>query len=219
MHTINRRLLHILLGAGLVGFVTVGCSSQQQQDEELESTDDEAADQQNVGEDDAAEGNGQDNFVENDEGTNNEAMNNSQGAELNNDTADEATEDTGTETVNATLDNTGGGNTSNTSMNAPPPEPAPPVNNTAAMAPPPASAGGGAGAPVPGGRVRYIKSSGTQVMSGPGGSPVRTLDQGDHPVTWEENGWLRIADGMYVPMDAVSDAGVPRTTGPRAWSH
>ncbi len=69
------------------------------------------------------------------------------------------------------------------------------------------------------GRVRYVKEGGIQIINAPNGSPVASLEQGDHPVTWEENGWLKIADGMYLPVDGVSQKGVGRPKGQRSWTH
>jgi hypothetical protein len=79
---------------------------------------------------------------------------------------------------------------------------------TADAAPAPAPAGDTA--PIPGGRVRYVPEGGVQVVSAPNGDPVVTLNQGDHPLTWEESGWLKLANGMYVPSGSLSDKGVPR---------
>ena len=65
-------------------------------------------------------------------------------------------------------------------------------------------------APIPGGRVLYVPEGGVQVVSEPNGSPIVTLNQGDHPLTWEESGWLKLANGMYVPVGSLSEKGVPR---------
>ena len=72
-------------------------------------------------------------------------------------------------------------------------------------------------APVPNGRVRYVKEGGTQAVDKPNGSPVTQLNQGEHPVTWEENGWLKVANGFYLPATSMSDKGVPRSTGNATW--
>ncbi len=187
----------VTLASGLVFFS--GCSGQQQQEENLEATDanEEATNQanENLGQDDAAEGNGQENFVDNNEG---QANAGAQGAETN----------SATEEIDPTLDNSGAAAT--------------PVNTaaTAPATPPPAAvATGGEGSPVPGGRVRYVKEGGVQAVNAPGGQPVMMIEQGEHPVTWEENGYLRIANGVYVPVDALSDKGVPRAKTSGGWGN
>ena len=192
---IVKQLITVTMASCLV--VLSGCSGSQQQEENLEATDgNEAAannaegnENANLGQDDAAEGNGQENFVDNDAQANAGA----QGAEANSATTDVA--------ADATLDNAG----------------AAPVNTTATATPAPAA--GGEGSPVPGGRVRYVKEGGVQAVNAPGGQPVMMIEQGEHPVTWEENGYLKIADGVYVPVDALSDKGVSRPTGGGGWSH
>lgn len=216
------RIFGVLSTAALLSLGTA-CSSSQQDEEDLELSDDENSNQQgNLGEDDAAEGNGQENF---EEGTNDYEGN--QGADVNSETTNEF-EDGGDQFFNAGNNaNTGNANM-NTGMNAAPVNDgmnAAPVN--AAMNAAPVNmgmTGGGAvaspseRAPIPGGRVRYVREGGVQIVNSPGGSPVASLEQGDHPVTWEENGWLRISNGMYVPIDAMSDKGVSRASGMKAWN-
>ncbi len=192
-------------------------SDQQQTEENLEGSE-EGNDNGSLGNDDAAEGNGQENFVDNggDAGNQDEGTNNATG----NDT-------------DAVMDPTLNG-ASNAAMNAPVP-----ANNPAGVIEDPSLAGGVPAAPAPeaamapapapapaateqsvvqGGRVRYVPEGGVQVVSAPGGAPVQTLEQGEHPVTWEENGWLKITNGMYVPIDAMSTKGVPRPQTGAAWS-
>lgn len=214
---VTSKALGIFLTISMLALSTA-CASSQQDEEDLELSDDENSENQqgNLGEDDAAEGNGQENF-ENEENSNE----NEQGAEVNSETSnefDEGTEltDQGTELGNQTTQgnamfNNGGANPAGMNTSAPV-ETAAPMN--AGMAAPAASDK----APIPGGRVRYVREGGVQVMSGPGGAPVAALEQGDHPVTWEENGWLRISTGMYVPVDAMSDKGVPRVMGQKGWN-
>lgn len=216
-------LATILLGA---------CSGSQQDDEALDAQNDQQA---NLGEDDAAEGNNAGNL--NNNGGNQQYQ---QGADVNNATEDE---ETASEESNPTLDNSGGDNTEAYPMQeaapyqqavAPYQQAAVPMNqapmNAAPMnatqtampeaAPAPAAAAATAESPIAGGRVRYVREGGVQVMNAPNGSAVLTLDQGEHPLTWEENGWLRITNGMYVPADALSDKGVPRAkSGTGGWAH
>lgn len=195
MQLTSKKSMRTLLAVSMVALLGWGCSGQQQDEENLEATDDQQAN--NVGADDAAEGNGQENYENNDQAGDND------NAEVNNDTANDAAEGGETADANPTLDGQV-------------PAETPPIQNaSAAPAMDPAAASAPAapaeGAPVPGGRVRYVKEGGVQVVSAPGGGqPVMTLEQGEHPVTWEENGYLRISNGLYVPIDSMSDKGVPR---------
>lgn len=186
----------ILAVAACVALSTWGCSGQQQSEEELESTDEQEA-PNNAAQENVGEGNGQGNYTDGAEANNGTAEDN---ADTQNDTAEES----------PTLD---GGS----SAEAPPLNSAPsniaadPTAGlpTAAPALPAAPAPEGS-APVPGGRVRYVKEGGAQVMNAPNGQPVGNLEQGEHPVTWEENGWFRVSNGWYIPKDAMSEKGVPR---------
>jgi hypothetical protein len=200
------------------------CSGQQDQDDGDILEDDDNAAANNVGQDDANESN---NSGDDNEADNNDSGNNS-GADVNNDTGDDTAQlDNDAQISNDApvnnappANNAPAGNTGNTGPNAalPMDPPAAVPDQSAALAAAPASAPAPApaapseGAPLAGGRVRYAKTSGIKVTSAAGsGTEVRTLDQGDHPVTWEENGFLKLANGMYVPVDAMSDQGVPRT--------
>lgn len=203
------RVASILLSS-LAALALVACSGSQQDQEELEAEDNQQA---NLGEDDAAEGNGQENY-DNEGGGNNQYAQ-EQGADVNSDTAEEE----GAE-ADPTLDDTATAEApvaEPAPMNAAPQQAAMPQQAAAPVAA--QTAGPTAESPVPGGRVRYVREGGIQVMSAPGGTPVQTLDQGEHPVTWEENGWLRITNGMYVPADSMSDKGVPRSPASGSWAH
>jgi hypothetical protein len=201
----------MLVAAIAAGF---GCSDEQQDQEELEvGQNDEGANQQEMANEDAGDGNGQENFADGEEGEQSQEgqqANNDQGAALNSDTGDDGalTEDAPAN-PGAAPD---GGNpladpgAVNPAAAAPMADPA----ATADAAPAPAPAPAGDTAPIPGGRVRYVPEGGVQVVSAPNGDPVVTLNQGDHPLTWEESGWLKLANGMYVPSGSLSDKGVPR---------
>ena len=197
-----------------IGIVTIlagalgACSGQQQQDENLE-TSQQGGDSGDLGKDDAAEGNGQENIVKDGPSSGDAAS----GADINSVTQDDAE-------LSASLN----GETPPPAANMLAPDGASAPTNSAlaapgtpSPAPGPAPASGGNQAAVPGGRVRYVKEGGVQVMSAPGGSPVFMLEQGDHPVTWEENGWLKLTTGMYVPVDSLSDLGIGRPASGNAW--
>lgn len=183
------------------------CSGSQQDEENLEAESEN--EQANLGEDDAAEGNGQGNF--NNNGGNQQLQN---GADVNN-----ATEEETANEANPTLDNSAGGaqEVADVPVETMPVQQAAPMQ-AAAEPMAPASAQPTAESPVAGGRVRYVRQDGIQILNAPNGQPVHSLNQGDHPVTWEENGWYRITNNMYVPVDAMSDTGVPRAQSARGWN-
>lgn len=193
----------VTLMAGTLG----ACAGQQSQDENLEATQ-QVGNQGDLGKDDAADGNGQENLVQD-----TSSPDASAGADVNSVTTDDTAQ------LNATLNGGAGDALAGGGAAAPLNAAAPVAPTSAAPAMPAASgpAAGGEQAPVAGGRVRYVKEGGVQVVNAPGGSPVFTLEQGDHPVTWEENGWLKLTTGMYVPVEALSDQGVGRPSASRSW--
>lgn len=71
----------------------------------------------------------------------------------------------------------------------------------------------------PGGIVKYIREGGGSMYSQPalGGPAVGTLEQGDHPLVFQEADWARTHDGYYIPMSQLSDKGVPRPRYPSVW--
>ncbi len=211
-NSIVRNVSILLTGAALM--LSTACSSSQQDEEELEVSN-EQNQQGNLGEDDAAEGNGQENSeneFENEQGEQGADVNSETGNEFENENGGQQEAENTGENIDPTLDNTGGGNQAvNTSA------PMNPAAMAAPVAAPAAAPATSERSPVPGGRVRYVKSS-IQVVNAPGGSPVFTLETGDHPVTWEENGWLRISTGAYVPVDAMSDKGVARPNQGKGWN-
>ena len=198
-------------------FLFLHCAGQQDGEEELENTNQQG----DLGQDDAAEGNGQENFVEEDgesqeketgEGANNALAGEGEGAPANGELPPNTTNPP---LANEPLPE----QTPPLPTNLPPENPAPPVQEApaapVASAPAPSDPNT---SPVTGGRVRYAKSGGTQVVDAPGGSPVATLEQGDHPVTWEENGWFKLGTGLYVSSDALSTNGVPRPNTGAPWN-
>ena len=217
-----------LLSVCLSAAGTYGCSEAASDDENLETSDN--TNKGDLGGDDANEGNGQENYVDDDEGKNDHG-----GADANSATG-QAANPAATDGNGNLLGADGAGNApanaapseapplntppANATANAAFPE-APPANVQQASAPAaaPAAASVGANSPISGGRVRYVKDGGIQAVSAPNGSPVATLEQGDHPVTWEENGWLKINSGMYVPSDGMSNSGVARPQSGGGWAH
>ena len=216
-----------------------GCSDLESDDENLETSDN--SNKGDLGGDDAKEGNGQENYVDTDEGKGGKG-----GADVNSATADGGDGGgSGNLLGEAGAGNMPPGNAAAGGagpLNAAPLNAAagnlaagaPPVNVAkasapAAAAPPPAApsdapsaataAATGPSSPTTGGRVRYVKDGGVQAVSAPNGSPVATLEQGEHPITWEENGWLKITTGMYVPADGMSNTGVPRPQTGGGWAH
>jgi hypothetical protein len=205
------------------------CSGSQQDEEGLETTEDTedtaqgTEDTEDTETGDYAqgqEGNGQENYADDQyEQQMDEAANN----DLGNDT-----QATDTYAEEGTL-NDGGGDFMGEETEAT----AMPIEDTAMAEAPPmeeapqdfADDGGGMGqsapsgptAPIPGGRVRYVPEGGVQVFSAPNGSPVTNLEQGDHPVTWEDQGWLKITNGAFVPQGSMSDQGVGRPDYGVSW--
>ena len=197
----------LTLVVGLVAVPLTGCAGQQQSDEGDMSNDNAKGDDDNAADEKDKGDNAQGNFSNGNE----QAKGNA--ADVNNDTSsDTAADATGGDDAPPT--DAVATNPANDPAAAPSAAPGPGVTGQTQAAPQ-APAAASAQAPLPGGRVRYAKQAGVQVVSSPkGGQVVRTLEQGDHPVTWEENGFLKIADGMYVPVDAMSDKGVPRFGAP-----
>jgi hypothetical protein len=248
-------LVGCLMAVGLLS----ACSDVASDEENLDA--EKNGNQSNLGQDDAAEGNGQENFVD-------AGNSGGDGAEVNSDTsagcdldfgasannapanfapanfaptnnvasAELPTNSSGNLTagVNPSTNNSGnallGSNDLSTPTNSAVNQTAPATNisqenaansgNTANVAKTPepmAPASSGGLTPRSNGRVRYVKEGGVQIKNAPNGSPVMNLEQGDHPVTWEENGMLKVADGLYVPVDGMSDKGVGRSRGARVW--
>lgn len=195
------KLICMMLAVGLY----FSCSGQQQDDEQLDVDQQDQQDQQ-YQDDQDFEDNVQDEGQYDQQGenefSNEDDMQDS--ADINNAMEDDTQEvmDEGGDDFNATLNNSGGQEYAQQApMQEMPMQEAP-------MESAPVASGGTA--PVAGGQVRYVPVGGVQVYSAPNGSAVTTLEQGEHPVTWEDSGWLRISDGWYVPADSLSNAGVGR---------
>jgi len=248
-------LVGCLMAVGLLS----ACSDVASDEENLDA--EKTGNQSNLGQDDAAEGNGQENFVD-------AGNSGGDGAEVNSDTSAGGDLDLGASSnaapanaapansapansaptaelpTNSSGNLTAGANPSATNSSNPllgsadltaPTNPAanqtaPAANNSpenaanlgnianVAKTPEPmATASPGGLTPRSNGRVRYVKEGGVQIKNAPNGSPIMNLEQGDHPVTGEENGMLKVADGLYVPVDGMSDKGVGRSRGARVW--
>lgn len=71
--------------------------------------------------------------------------------------------------------------------------------------------------PTSGGRVKYILSS-SPIFSGPDQQEVvGTLEQGDHPLVFEEGEWARTPDGHYIPASSLSEAPIGRFEPDAVW--
>lgn len=213
-------------------FVTLlfsnACSNDEQETGELEANieGEESNQATDVEQAAADEENGSDfNSQGENEGTESEPeLNNDQAADVNSDTSNdtqiaEETTDTNqpaqanpttnvaTEVGNASAQVDGSANLGQTAS-----APSPASTNSTASTPEPLSSqeGSSSKTPIPGGKVRYVPEGGVQVVNGPNGSPLFTLNQGDHPLTWEEGEWLKLADGMFVQAGILSDSGIPR---------
>ena len=212
---IARHALLTVLVIGVPSVLSHGCAGQEDEDGDIleETNDEESGSGQAVQDDQGNDGNQA-------SGDDDDDQSSGSGEDVNNDTSgsDAPLGDDAPDTGSAPALNTPPENPA-----PPPPEPAP-ANNAAppaggaANAAPAAPAAPADGAPVQGGRVRYAKAGGTSVTSAAGsGSSVRTLEQGDHPVTWEDNGFLKLANGQFVATDAMSDKGVKRSGSANPW--
>lgn len=195
-----------------------GCSSDQEAVQELEnSSSEEASNQEMTSEQSSEQDSGDSDFEAQDENVNAQEQNTEEtGAELNSDISNDtqiAEENPPTGQLaqeNPSTNSAAAVEQGQISQSQPPPAATQEIaqSHTTSTAELPASTS--TKAPIPGGRVRYVPEGGVQVVSEPNGSPILTLTQGDHPLTWEEAGWIKIADGMFVQAGALSDSGVPR---------
>lgn len=64
--------------------------------------------------------------------------------------------------------------------------------------------------PPPGGIVKYILGE-TTLLDGPGGSPIKTLMRGDHPVVYDMGEYHQTMDGQYIPSTSLTTSPVGRT--------
>jgi len=210
------KLPHIV-AMSIVTAMFVGCSGSQQDQEALENEYSQyGGNYDNYGTGNQSNnygGESSDEYGSNEYANYNAADGEAYNSDVGNDTDEYASmdvENTATGTVAATLDGSGGYGTAS-------PVNATPVNyGTPAPVAAPAPVAGGPTAPIPGGRVRYVVEGGAQILD-QAGNPVGSLQQGDHPLTWEENGLYRITQGMYVTPTAVSDKGIGRPMGGNMW--
>jgi hypothetical protein len=71
---------------------------------------------------------------------------------------------------------------------------------------------------TPGGMVKYVLPGGADLYNSPNsGSVVGRLEQGDHPLVWEENQWARTSDGLYIPSANLTIEAVGRAKKPSSW--
>lgn len=202
--SVSFQIKRVTLVVGLIGLPLVlatGCASQQQEDSgdiisNTENGDAEAANAENGGEAPNQEA-----------GNNAEAGSGEEGGTPTNESAElPAGEEGGAPTTDAAP----AAGVEDLQTAAPAPAPA-----ATAAAPAPAASAPAAPtseqAPIAGGRVRYVKEGGAKVTTqATGGEIVRTLEQGDHPLTWEEGGAYKLGNAMYVAKDSMSDTGIPR---------
>lgn len=71
---------------------------------------------------------------------------------------------------------------------------------------------------TPGGVVKYVRTGGASLYGQPAmGTILGQLEQGDHPLVFQENDWARTHDGFYIPLSNLSEQGVPRPRKPQVW--
>lgn len=167
--------------------------------------------------------------VNSDTGANEFAANNASGT-LNNGGNNFLANNGGTEGVavnNATEPDALGANTGNTGVtNTPVTDPAvnavvdqssAPVEAIPANAAPAAPATP-AMAPAEGGIVKYVRPGGTQMYQDPQGqNVVKQLEQGDHPLVYENGEWARTSDGYYIPSKGLTSSPVGRAKRTAEW--
>lgn len=104
---------------------------------------------------------------------------------------------------------------------APTAEPAAATAKAEAVATPqPASAPAGDVAVDPTRVVRFVNVEEATIHGSAqdGGESVGKLLKGDRVLVVEQNGWGRIADGMFIKLDGLSKKAVPRHVQPAVWT-
>jgi hypothetical protein len=74
-------------------------------------------------------------------------------------------------------------------------------------------------APQGGGLVKYVLQDGTALRDQPAGSSIRSLEQGDHPLVFDEGEWSRTSDGYYVSTIEITPDPVPRRKIKANWTY
>ncbi len=73
--------------------------------------------------------------------------------------------------------------------------------------------------PSEGGLVKYVLQDGTALRDQPAGSSVRSMEQGDHPLVFDEGEWSRTSDGYYVSTIEITPDPVPRRKLRANWTY
>jgi hypothetical protein len=71
----------------------------------------------------------------------------------------------------------------------------------------------------PNGRVKYVMAGGSTMHDQPEGSIIKDLEQGDHPLVFNEGEWARTSDGFYVPSMTLSQDPIPRRKTKAIWTY
>jgi hypothetical protein len=66
------------------------------------------------------------------------------------------------------------------------------------------------------GVVKYVRSP-TSIVDQPGGASVGTLEQGDHPLVWDDGQFAKLPNGKMVPSSSLSDQGIGRVRAGHDW--
>lgn len=216
-------IISLVFGAMLL--VNCSGSEQQQQQEDLDASEEEEA--ANVSEEDMAANMGNQQFADDEDFSANEGQTtNNAGEEISNNQLANLTNDAGAQApinnaaLNAEAAPMNAAITNAAPMNAAPMNAAAPVNPAAPMADvaAPVDPVTAAASPTDRGIVKYVRSSGLSIVDQPGSTTVSgTLDQGDHPVVWENGEWARLSNGKYVSSKGLSEKGVGRVRGTNPW--
>ena len=72
-------------------------------------------------------------------------------------------------------------------------------------------------APTGGGKVLYVRPSGSQLYQQPGSNSMKSLEQGDHPLVYAESEYAKTSDGYYVPLRDLSEQPIGRRKTSAIW--
>ncbi|MFW7381703.1 MAG: hypothetical protein ACOH5I_23040 [Oligoflexus sp.] len=69
------------------------------------------------------------------------------------------------------------------------------------------------------GLVKYVMANGSTLHSQPDSSVIKNLEQGDHPLVFDEGEWSRTSDGFYIPSMTLTRDPIPRRKLKANWAY
>lgn len=69
------------------------------------------------------------------------------------------------------------------------------------------------------GLVKYVTASGSTLHTEKNGNVLRNLEQGDHPLVFDEGEWSRTSDGYYIPSMTLTTDPIPRRKLKAIWTY